>query len=199
QQLVLTRHRTPDLARATEQLADRGVGLRVWIRGELLGVRIESDDGVRAEVGEPHDVLVIDVHRVRHRVAGELPLASSPSRSALRLEHADLAGIPLTDPDTVVGSTPHPTRALISGGQVERCRAHRLDIDVRNVAARERCVEHRAVRAGRDAVWPRSTWSLQNRDGAVLQVAVEAVLPGEPYRAVPVERRGVEIDVRSAE
>src|SRR5439155_6861341 len=75
EQLVLAAHRAPDLTRPPEELTDCGVRRRMREQSERLGPRIETDDRVRAPVGEPHDVLIVDVDGVRHGVrARQLPL-----------------------------------------------------------------------------------------------------------------------------
>ena len=58
------------------------------IARERLGHRVEPHDRIRAPVGEPHLVVRIDPHRVRARVAGQLPLAPAcapPDRRARRV------------------------------------------------------------------------------------------------------------------
>src|SRR5215213_3302998 len=74
-QAVLAGGRAPDLAGATQQLADVRAGRRVRQHLERLAGGIETYQCVRPEVGEPDGAVVVHVDRVRHRVAArELPL-----------------------------------------------------------------------------------------------------------------------------
>lgn len=96
-EFVLTGHRPPDFAGATEDLADVGVGLRVGEAGEFLGGRVEADEGVGAEVAQPDDVLVVDVDGVGLGTgAGELPLLPASGRGVVA---PDLSGVPFAHPD----------------------------------------------------------------------------------------------------
>ena len=70
----------PHLARSTEQLTHRRVGVRQRERLERLRLRVEADDGIGREVGQPHAIVVVDVDGVGLcAVAGERPLRQEPS------------------------------------------------------------------------------------------------------------------------
>src|SRR5205823_1574057 len=139
-----------------EKLTDRGVGLRVGIGRERLCARVEPDDGVRAEVGEPHDVLIVDVHGVGHRIRpGELPFP--PGRVAtFGLELRDLTGIPFADPDVAAAVAPYAARALTLRRWVGCGHRRRGEVDQADLARRERGVVDVAVGAGADAVRTRA-------------------------------------------
>ena len=100
----------PDLAGAAEQLAD-GRAAREAERRERLVVGVEADERVRAEVGEPDDVALVDVDGVGLRAgAGQPPLAPAARR---RVVAADLAGVPLADPEAAARVGPDAPRALV--------------------------------------------------------------------------------------
>src|SRR6516225_9221284 len=91
-----TRLRDPSLPLATEQLPH--VGIRAIARKalEFLARRVEAHDGVGCPIREPYFVVRIDPHGVGMRfVAGKLPL---PPILTDRVVHADVAGVPLADP-----------------------------------------------------------------------------------------------------
>src|SRR5206468_2100285 len=70
---------------------------------ERLGDGIEAHERVGGPVGEPHLVLVVDVHRVRVRDAGQLPFAPG---AAHRVVHSYLPRVPVAHPHTPFGIGP---------------------------------------------------------------------------------------------
>ena len=86
-------------------------GLGRGTRVNHLGGRLEADECIGAEVGQPNGVALVDEDRVRHRArAGQAPLAPA---ARVRIVHAELAGVPLADPDPAAGVRPRPARALV--------------------------------------------------------------------------------------
>jgi hemolysin III len=67
-QVIGGRLRRPRPHRTAEHLANPGVGMRELEHVEGLRLRVEADDRVAAEVGQPHRVGVVDVHGVCLRV-----------------------------------------------------------------------------------------------------------------------------------
>src|SRR4029079_7877596 len=105
---------------------------------EALGPGIEADERVAAEVGQPDDVAIVDVDGVRLRGgAGELPLAPRLARGVV---HADLAGVPLADPDAAARVRPDAPGALARRRRLEPRRTAGADVDARDMAAGERGV-----------------------------------------------------------
>ena len=77
--------------------------------------RIEAQQRVRAPVGRPHLVALVDVDRVdaRSRAGGPpLPPGRGPARA--RIVHRELPGEPLGHPDAPVAVAPHAACALVA-------------------------------------------------------------------------------------
>src|SRR4051794_25343449 len=72
-QSIRSRFGAPRFAGTARHLAHVRLVLVGGEAVELLGDGIEANERVGGPVGEPHLVLVVDVHRVRVRDAGQLP------------------------------------------------------------------------------------------------------------------------------
>src|SRR5574341_2413316 len=102
-------------------------------RFELIRGRIEADDGVAAEITQPHDVAIIDENGVGGRIcAGELPL-SPPA--AFRIIHSKLSRGPFADPDPALRIGPDPPGTLTRGRRLDDGRGSRREIDAGDVVA----------------------------------------------------------------
>lgn len=94
----------PDLAGAAEDLAEVRVGAGQGKGGKGFGGWVEADEGVGAEIGEPDDVLVVDVDGVGHgTAAGKFPFAPLVCAGVV---HTELADVPFGDPDLAFGIGP---------------------------------------------------------------------------------------------
>src|SRR3990167_202610 len=121
---VVARFRRPDLALSAEHLAD--IASRETL--EFLPLRIETHDGIAAEIGEPYRVLVVDVDRISHRrIARQPPLFPA---LRLRVVEADLAGIPQTYPEPVLRVGPHAPRTGPLGRRIHHFDGAGRDIDL---------------------------------------------------------------------
>src|SRR6185369_9758614 len=73
--------RAPDFAGPAEQLPHLGVGAVAGKALEAFGLRIEAHDGIGAEIGQPHLVLVIDIDGIGFRpLARQAPAAPGVRR-----------------------------------------------------------------------------------------------------------------------
>src|SRR5262245_10172545 len=89
---------SPDLPGPAEELAD--VARRVWQREGLedLGRGIETHERIVPEIGQPHLVRVVDIHRISLRaISREAPLSPFAARGVI---HRHLARVPLADPNS---------------------------------------------------------------------------------------------------
>src|SRR5688572_188849 len=109
-ELVDRRLGAPELAAAAELLPHCCSRARQPDGAEALRARIEADDRVRAEVGQPDDVAVVDVHRIWLRSrAGQAPLAPAPGCGVV---HRHLPRVPLAHPDAAARVCPGAACAL---------------------------------------------------------------------------------------
>src|SRR4051794_23373358 len=118
-------------------------------------------------------------------IAGQQP--SLPGLG-LRIVAADLAGLPEADPEHALGIRPHPARAdALLRRLDDRDVAGRL-VDPAEMVAGERHVPNLVRRRHRDAVAaPPRRLPAFVLAGPRIDIAVHAVLAGEPVDAVLVE------------
>src|SRR5215204_5740980 len=111
-QSILNKHQpavagfgAPGLAGAAQHLPHLRATLTARESLELLRHRIEPDDGVGHEVGQPDLVLLVDMDRIAAAagVARQEPGLPSLGR---RIVAADLAGVPEADPEQALGVGP---------------------------------------------------------------------------------------------
>jgi hypothetical protein len=134
-QPIDSRFRAPRFTRTAEHLPHGRVLAIRREAFELLRDRIEFDDGVRAPLGQPYLILVVDPHRVRVRLtARQLPFAPRRHR---RVVHADLAGVPVTHPDAAARIGPEASRTLRRRRRFDDGGFAGFDIDAGNVIAGE--------------------------------------------------------------
>src|SRR5438093_4816382 len=183
--------RAPELARTPEELPHVGAR-RELERREALRFRLEAHDGLRRELGEPHDVTLVDVQRIRRRMlTGEGPLAPLIDPGVV---DADPPSEPLGEPEPAAGVGPDAARPGLARRRLEDGDAPRPDLDLPEVAARKRGEPHLALRRRRDSVRPLPARRVEHVDLSArwVEPADDPGLPGEPEDAAPVERRGVE-------
>src|SRR5215208_752293 len=194
-ELIGARLGAPDLALAAVQLPHGRVGARKRQAYEAPGRRIEPDNCVRAEVAQPHLVPLVDVDGVRHWVrARQTPLA--PGAPA-RVVAADLAGVPLADPDPPARVRPGAPRTLVSGRRPQHDRGAAAHVDPAEVAPGKRGVVDDARRRRRDPVRSGSTRRAVDPElpRTRVEAAVDPALAGEPEPSAAVERRRVQVRV----
>ena len=93
---VMRRIGAPHLSGPAKQLADPHVALLSGDAAELACRRIETQQRTGTEIAHPHDVVLVDINRVRLRpIAGQTP--RSP-RVLACVETSDLPGEELADP-----------------------------------------------------------------------------------------------------
>src|SRR5262249_14706538 len=142
----------PDLAGSTVHLPDVRAPLVAREGLEALGLRVEPDDRVRAPLAQPHLVLVVDINRVGLRpVARQLPRLPGAGPGIVA---TDVPGVPLADPDQAARVRPNTSRALSLGRRLDDRDGAGLDVDPRDVTAREGGVVDGAVGGRRDAIGP---------------------------------------------
>ena len=139
----------PHLAAASVDLANLS-GLGREREGlERLGEGVEAMDRVAAEVTHPHVIDRIDEDGVRRRIGAGQPPQVPGARS--RRVPAELAGVPLADPDRARGVLPHSTSALVGRRRIEHRHAA-IGCDRADVAPGQGGVEDPAIRRRRDAI-----------------------------------------------
>src|SRR4051794_28014384 len=107
---VVARFAAPEFTRTAVELTHIGVGLVAREHVEPLGGRIEANDGVGGEVGEPDLVLVVHKDGVgAWALARQLPCLP---RAIGGIVHRDMAAVPLADPDPALRVRPDAPRAL---------------------------------------------------------------------------------------
>src|SRR3546814_233497 len=135
---VGARLRRPDLALAPQHLPHGGIPAVAREAFETLGLRIEAQHRVGAEVGDPDLVGLVDIDRVRTRlVAGEFPGLPVAGR---RFVAAELARTPFADPQPSVAVRPDAPCALPRRRWPDDRRLAAFRIDARDVVAGERGV-----------------------------------------------------------
>ena len=114
-------------------------------------------------------------------------------------KEAELSDVPLAHPDLTLRIGPDTARALTTRRRIDRCGDVLLQIDPGDVAIRERRVEHRAVGRGGDPVRTRAARRRHDLQRTALRIEVAEVagLTGEPQDAGAIERRGVQVHVRT--
>src|SRR5262249_33535962 len=135
---IVARLRRPDLARSSQHLPDIRATLVAREHTKRLRRGLEPDDRVGAEVAEPDHVALVDVDGVGAGAVARHPPGLPGLR--LRVVHADVAGVPLADPDATGRVRPHAARALIPGGRLDDRGHAGVEVDARDVAAGERGV-----------------------------------------------------------
>ena len=183
-------HSSPGRPRSCRTAAD-GLGSSIDVNASLAGSN--RTIGVGPEVGQPDDVALVDVHRVRLRIAArQAPL---PPRAGRRVEHAELARVPLGDPQPPGRVGPHAARTLTGGRRL---------FDLGGAGRSGRCgpgSSRQATRTRpRPTAWPRCR-TARGRAArrtprprrARIDAPVDAGLAGEPERPVAVERRRVQV------
>src|SRR5690606_13609595 len=119
-QPVGTGFRAPRFPCAPEHLAHVGVGPVAREAAKRLVCRLEADDRIGCEIGEPHLVAFIDVNRIGLR-PGAWELPALPSFGG-RVVHADVAGIPFADPQPAGAVGPYAPRALAGSRRLDHGR-----------------------------------------------------------------------------
>src|SRR2546427_10644437 len=109
-QLVGAGFGAPDFAVTAQELTHVRTGTRQ--REDLKGFLhwIETHERVRAEVAEPHLVLIVHVDRIGARILPrQLPFLP---RVGNRIVPSHLSHVPFASPDVPLPIRPHPARAL---------------------------------------------------------------------------------------
>src|SRR3990170_3887135 len=178
-QAIGRRFRTPDLAAPAEELADVGRAAIVGEGQERPGRKVEVVDGVRAEIGDPDAVRLVDIDGIRLGVARHVPLLPFRRR---RVVAGELAGGPLGDPETAGRIGPHPPGAAARGRGIDDRQGTRRPINRAEVAPGERGEVDLAVGCRRDAVGspPPGCNERLHPTGGGIQPAVDTALAGEP-------------------
>src|SRR5690606_18257072 len=109
----------------------------------------------------------------------------------------EVAAVPLGDPQAPAAVGPDAARALPLRLGLVNFRLAALRIDTGDIAAGKRGEPDLAVGRRRDAIGTAAAWRLEYPHllGARIEAAVDAVLAGEPQRAVAAEGGGVEVAV----
>jgi hypothetical protein len=149
-------------------------------------------------VAEPDDVLLVHIHRVR-----PWPVAGQPPRAphiGFRIVAADVARVPLADPDLPLRVRPDAPGALVGGGRLDDRRLPGVEVDLRDMAAGEGGVVDGAVRRRRDPVRATATRCIEDPQvtGLRIEASVDPALSREPQDTPGVECCGVEVDVAAA-
>src|SRR5476651_630671 len=189
----------PDFAGTSVQLTDIGARLVGREGEEGLAPRIEAQDRVGGEVGEPYRVGLVDVDGIgAWPAAGQLPALPA---AVPRIVHAQVAAVPFADPEAPLAVGPDAARALLRRRRLDDARLARRGVDLGEVVAGERHVPDGAARCARDAV--RSVPArcipcfhlLALVPTLGLEAADHAALAREPERALLVEHGGIQIGV----
>src|SRR5438105_5434421 len=180
---------------AAEELAHVRIRRRMRAHDERLRREVKAHERVGVPLADPYDVRVVDENGIGHRaIAWQLPFL--PRRAVVA---GDLTRVPLAHPYPALRVAPHSTGTLTWCGRVENDGAASLALDPTDVTTGERRVVQTSIGADRDAVGPRAPRRVKDRHRAArwIESPVDAVLSGEPERAVAIEDRRVEVCVRT--
>src|SRR5437016_6583977 len=175
-QLVGAGFGAPDFAVTAQELTHVRTGTRQ--REDLKGFLhwIEPHERVRAEVAEPHLVLIVYIDGISPRVLPrQLPFFPGVGGGVIP---TNLPRIPFADPDIPFRVRPHSARALVRRRRLDHGRSTGDRVKTRDVASRKRRIVHDPIRRGGNSIGPRPFGSIEHLDFADLgvQSPVDAAL-----------------------
>ena len=154
---------------------------------------IETHQRIRAEVAEPHPVLIVHIERIGARVlARQLPFLPRIGGGVIA---AHLPSVPFADPDVPLRIRPHPARALLWRRRLDHGGGAGDRVKTRDVTARQRRIVYGSIRRGGNSVRPRALRRVEHLHFADLgiQPPVDAALAGEPQHTALIKGSGVQV------
>src|SRR5215813_13145581 len=116
-------------------------------------------------------------------------------RPRLAVVAEEVTAVPAADPDCALAVAPSAPGARVLHWRLQHLGLAGLEIDPAEIAPRERGVEDLAVRRGGNAVGPDTLGRVEHGHCGRfrLEPTIDAILAGEPERALAIESGGVEV------